>query len=115
MEVRPLTERFAVSEQITPDDVAEIAAAGYTTIVCNRPDHEEPGQPLADDIARACETHGLTFGYLPFQGSLLPPGLPEAFAEHVNASSGPVLAYCRSGQRCAYLYMTAQPLLAAAD
>ncbi len=43
------------------------------------------------------------------------PGLPEAFAEHLNTSNGPVLAYCRSGQRCAYLYMSVQPLLTATE
>jgi uncharacterized protein (TIGR01244 family) len=115
MFVHSLTESFAVSGQIAPDDVAEIAAAGFATIVCNRPDHEEAGQPMAEDIARACETHGLEFGYLPFRGSLLPPGLPEAFAEHLRTSSGPVLAYCRSGQRCAYLFMSVQSLLTASE
>ena len=115
MNIQQLTVRFAVSSQITPDDVATIAAEGYRAIVCNRPDGEEPEQPTADAIAAACEAHGLEFGYLPFQGSLLPPGLVEAFADKLNAADGPVLAYCRSGQRCGYLYMNAHSLLADRD
>ena len=115
MNIQKLTERFAVCDQITADDVATIAAEGYATIVCNRPDHEEWGQPLAEDIARACEAAGVAFSYLPFQGSLLPPGLPEAFAEQINQATGPVLAYCRSGQRCGYLFMSVQPLVANRD
>jgi sulfide:quinone oxidoreductase len=39
-----LSETCAVSSQIRPSDVADIAAGGFTTIVCNRPDNEEFGQ-----------------------------------------------------------------------
>ena len=112
MNVLVLNDHFSVCGQIAPGDVEAIAAEGYTTIICNRPDHEEPGQPIADDVARACDAHGISFHYLPFQGSLLPPGLPQAFAGCVADSSGPVLAYCRSGQRCGYLYMAARSLIA---
>ena len=42
-DIRPLNDRVAVAPQITPDDVAAIAAAGYVAIVNNRPDGEEPG------------------------------------------------------------------------
>jgi len=112
MNIQLLTADFAVCGQIAPDDVAAIAADGYTTIICNRPDHEEPGQPVAKAIADACEAHGITFHHLPFQGSMLPPGLPQDFAAQIKNSDGPVLAYCRSGQRCSYLYMAARSLIA---
>ena len=111
MNLQPLSEDFAVAGQIDADDVPVLVGHGYTTIVCNRPDHEDPGQPTAADIATACEAHGVDFHHLPFQGSMLPPGLVEEFAARVNASEGPVLAYCRTGQRCGYLWMTSRALL----
>ncbi|MDE3029426.1 MAG: TIGR01244 family phosphatase, partial [Paracoccaceae bacterium] len=40
MEIRALTPDYAVSPQIEPADVAAIKAAGYTTVICNRPDRE---------------------------------------------------------------------------
>jgi sulfide:quinone oxidoreductase len=40
-----LTPAFAVAPQISPEDVQAIAAAGYKSIICNRPDDEGDGQP----------------------------------------------------------------------
>ena len=111
MNLQPAWGEFAVSDQITVDDVAMLANEGYVTIVCNRPDDEEPGQPTAADIAASCEAHGIGFHHLPFQGSQIPAGTPERFAEIVNASDGRVLAYCRSGQRSGYLFMMSRALL----
>ena len=54
---KALTPKLAVASQITPADVARIAAEGYTTILNNRPDGEEPGQPRA---AASCPPTKLT-------------------------------------------------------
>ena len=40
-----LTDTLSMAGQIQPADVAQLAAAGYETIICNRPDDEEPHQP----------------------------------------------------------------------
>ena len=53
MEYRQITEEYAVSGQIAPEDIAAIKAAGFRSIICNRPDDEQPGQPTADEIAMA--------------------------------------------------------------
>jgi Putative phosphatase (DUF442) len=50
MELTKLTHRLSTSPQIRPEEVADIAAAGFRSIVCNRPDGEEQGQPTADEI-----------------------------------------------------------------
>ena len=111
MNLQPLTGSFAVAGQIDADDIVALVGQGYTTVICNRPDHEDAGQPTAGEIARACEAQGIEFHHLPFQGSMLPPGLVEEFASRLNASEGRVLAYCRSGQRCGYLWMMSRSLL----
>ena len=36
-----LDEKLFVTGQISVDDLAKIAAAGYKSIICNRPDYEE--------------------------------------------------------------------------
>lgn len=38
MEIRRLTETYAVSPQIMPEDVATIRDEGFVRVVCNRPD-----------------------------------------------------------------------------
>ena len=43
-DIRKITERVSVAPQICVEDVKEISAAGYRTIMNNRPDGESPDQ-----------------------------------------------------------------------
>lgn len=106
MLAQQIAENFSVTPQISVADVADIAQAGFGQVICNRPDNEEPGQPAAADIAKACAAHGIAFHHLPFQGNL-PPKLVEDFRALMDKSSSPTLAYCRSGQRCVLLWHNA--------
>ena len=53
-----LAENYAISEQIQPHGVAELAALGFAAVICNRPDNEEASQPSASEVAAACEAAG---------------------------------------------------------
>ena len=53
--VAELSDVLSVAGQIQPGDVADLAASGYTAIICNRPDDEESGQPSMGAVAAACE------------------------------------------------------------
>ena len=45
---------FAVAPQLGPDDMADVAAAGYKSVIINRPDFEGgPDQPTAADVSKA--------------------------------------------------------------
>ena len=45
---RRLSDEYAVSAQLHPEDVATVAAAGYRSILNNRPDFEGgPDQPTS--------------------------------------------------------------------
>ena len=53
MTVYEITPDYSVAPQIAAEDVAEIAARGFRSIMCNRPDGESPGQaPVAEIEAR---------------------------------------------------------------
>ena len=104
MTIYRLSETCAVASQIRPDDVAALAADGFTTIICNRPDGEDFGQPAAAAIAAECEAHDIAFHDIPVRRSGLTMDLVERFRDAVAASSGLVLAYCRSGQRSSVLW-----------
>ena len=56
----PLDDRVAVAGQLRPDDMTEIAAAGYVAVVNNRPDGEAMfGQPsvlLLDEPTSALDS-----------------------------------------------------------
>ena len=95
---RHVTDDFSAAPQINLADVAEARRRGFTAIICNRPDGEDPGQPSAAEIAAAAEAAGLTYAHIPVRGAPGPAGV-EAMRQAVDAASGPVLAYCRSGTR----------------
>jgi uncharacterized protein (TIGR01244 family) len=99
--MKKLSEDVWVAGQILPGDVAAVAAAGVRTIVNNRPDHEEPGQPLGADIEAATTAVGLGYRHIPVAGGFSPAQV-EAMAEALEA--GPVLAFCKSGTRSTYLW-----------
>ena len=108
MKIVELTPTVAVSGQITPAEVAEIAAAGYRVLVNNRPDGEEPGQPASDDIAAAARASGLEYHYLPVNGFNFPgPGFAQ-MTSLLDDPERPVLAFCRTGTRCTNLWVVSR-------
>jgi len=108
MDVRQITESYSVSPQVTPDEIAAIKAAGFKTVICNRPDGEQPGQPSHDAIKAAVEAAGLTFRYIPVVSGQMTVENIEDQAAALDEVEGPVLAYCRSGTRCTNLYAAIQ-------
>jgi len=108
MDIRPLTNDFAVAPQITPDEVAEIARAGYRALVCNRPDGEEAGQPEAAAIEAAAREAGLSFHLLAIGRQGIPPGMIDDLNRIRDEARAPMLAYCRSGTRSATLWALAE-------
>jgi len=106
MDVRPIDDRISVSPQISPTDVAALAAQGFAAIINNRPDHEEAGQPAGDAIRRAAETAGLAYTALPVAGGFSHEQV-DAMRAALDAATGPVLAFCRSGTRSTNLWALA--------
>jgi sulfide:quinone oxidoreductase len=103
MTIYQLSETCAVAGQIQATDVAALAAEGFTTIVCNRPDGEDFGQPAAGDVAAECDTHGIAFHHIPIDRGLSME-MVEQFRQVVAGSAGKILAYCRSGQRSSVIW-----------
>jgi len=97
-EFRTVTDDFAVSGQIAPDDVGVAAAQGFIMIINNRPDGEAPGQPSGEAIAAAAAAVGIDYVHIPVVGR---PTAEQgrAVASTANTAQGKVLAFCRSGTR----------------
>ena len=99
-DIRRVTEAFAVAPQINEEDVAQIQAAGFKTIVANRPDGEGGvDQPRMGAIRAKAESLGLAFVALPFSGAPTPE-VVERMSNILNEAPQPVLASCRTGTRC---------------
>ena len=99
--IRQLDERTLVSGQVAPHEVAGLAEQGVTMLVNNRPDGEEPGQPLASEIEDAATQAGIAYRFVPIIRGIGPADV-EAMQEAVRAAvGGKLLAFCGSGRRSA--------------
>jgi uncharacterized protein (TIGR01244 family) len=99
--IRQLDDRTLVSEQITPNEVAGLAAQGITVLVNNRPDGEESGQPLASEIEDAAAKAGIAYHYVPIFRGIGPADVEAMHNAMRDAEGGKMLAFCRSGTRSA--------------
>jgi uncharacterized protein (TIGR01244 family) len=107
---RLLDDRMAVSPQITPADVASAAAQGFTLIINNRPDGEQPGQPAGAEIATAAAA-GLEYVAIPVVPGQLGEAEIVAMRDALAHAAGPVLGYCRTGTRSTFLWALARARL----
>ena len=99
MEIKKISPECAVSSQITTGDLADIKAAGFCGIVCNRPDGEAEDQPAFEEIRKAASALGIDTRYVPVR-----EGDVATFSEAIEELPRPFLAYCRSGSRSATLW-----------
>lgn len=108
MDIRKLTPAISVAPQISVDDVAALAAAGFRTIINNRPDGEASDQPPGAAIKAAAEKAGLAYLDIPVVAGRLGEAEADAFAAALRDAKAPILAFCRSGTRSASLWALAE-------
>lgn len=105
---RQLDDTTLVSSQIDPADVPGLAAQGVTLIINNRPDGEDPGQPLSADIEAAAEQAGIDYRFIPIRRGIGPSDV-EAMGEALEScTNGKILAFCRSGTRSTLAWAVAR-------
>jgi uncharacterized protein (TIGR01244 family) len=106
--IRQLDDRTLVSGQISPDDVADLRRHGVTMIVNNRPDGEDPGQPLAAEIEAAAKEAGICYRFLPIRRGPGPAEVDEMQEAMRQCGDGKLLAFCRSGARSTFVWALAR-------
>ena len=100
--IRQLDDKTLVSGQIAPDEVADLAEQhGVTVLVNNRPDFEEPGQPLAADVEAAALQAGIAYRFVPIIRGIGPADVEAMQVALRETGEGKLLAFCRSGTRSA--------------
>jgi uncharacterized protein (TIGR01244 family) len=108
MDIRRIDDEYSVTGQISVDDLDEIKALGFQSIVCHRPDHESPDQPLFDYIASRAEELGFIVAHIPVG----PMGVTEdavgSMVDALDEFPRPMLGYCRSGARSTTIYQKTQ-------
>lgn len=98
LNLRQVTDTFYVAPQIAPEDFKALVEQGFTQVINNRPDGEEPGQPSNEEMEKAAIEAGIGYAHVPVAGR---PGYEEIEVQRQLAEGtvGKVLAYCRSGTR----------------
>jgi uncharacterized protein (TIGR01244 family) len=108
---RAVAADVCVAPQLFPEAMAQAAAAGFRSIVNNRPDHEfESDQPTNAEMEAAARAAGLEYRFLPVDGGYQSPEEIAMFAELLAQLPRPILAFCRSGARSARLFDAASRL-----
>jgi len=97
-DIRSVTPDFAVAPQISVQDLAHLAEAGFKRVICNRPDAEVPPGLSSATMATAAKAAGVDYVHIPIVGMPSLSQIEATFAA-VQGAGGPVLAYCRSGTR----------------
>ncbi|NND68328.1 MAG: TIGR01244 family phosphatase [Halioglobus sp.] len=103
-----LSDTVAVSPQISVADVPGIAAAGYKVLINNRPDGEAADQPTSAEIEAAALAAGLEYHHMPVTMMDFPGPDFDAMSDLLDDEDRPVFAFCRTGTRCANLWVSSR-------
>ncbi len=106
--VQRLDADVSVAPQLGPEAMAEARAAGFRSVINNRPDFEAgPSQPTNASVEAAARAVGLEYAYLPVAPNFQSAEEIARFGELIRSMPKPVLAFCRSGTRSGKLWHAA--------
>ncbi|MCG6504282.1 TIGR01244 family sulfur transferase [Kingella sp. SNUBH-2017] len=112
MALEKLADYLYVSKQLNERLAKQAAQYEIKTVICNRPDGEEPGQPDFETVRGWLQAAGIeNVVYLPVTMDSINDQLLEEFRETVAKSPAPILAYCRSGTRSTLMWALNQAKL----
>lgn len=103
-----LTEVFAAAPQPGREALPALAAAGFRTVICNRPDSEVPPGERAADMEAAARAAGLAFAQVEVTHDGISPETIEAQKKVLSELPGPHFGYCRAGFRSSVIWALAE-------
>lgn len=99
-----LSDRLSVTPQIDPADMQALAAAGFRSVISNRPDGEEPNQPDWATIERAAHDAGMEARHIPVTSGAITDEDAARFGSALEELPGPIVGFCRTGARSTSLW-----------
>lgn len=104
MDLRPINDEYSVAGQITPEEVKIIHEQGFKSMVCHRPDEEQPGQPNFADIAAQAAALGIEIRHIPVGREGVTADAVREMVDALDEMPRPMLGFCRSGARSTAIY-----------
>lgn len=105
MDIKNIDQRFSIAGQLNETDLEDIARQGFKLVINFRPDGEggETQPPNAVLAAKAREL-GLDYAYLPVVPNQIQASDIEKMHMLLAQQEGPVLGFCRTGNRANSVY-----------
>jgi uncharacterized protein (TIGR01244 family) len=100
-----VSEKLSVAPQPQLADFPALKRLGFTAVINNRPDGEDPSQPGSAGEEEAAHAAGLAYVHIPVTRTGLTGEDARRLKEAVEQAPGPVIAHCRSGIRSFYLWV----------
>jgi uncharacterized protein (TIGR01244 family) len=104
MNPKQINSRLSISPQLSIANVGAVYALGFRSIIVDRPDGEEAGQPSIAEMREAASAAGLGFAAIPVVPGKVTDEDAVRFAAALETLEGPTIAYCRTGVRAATLW-----------
>ena len=104
MHINQLSPDYSVAPQIRVEDVATIFKAGFKSVICNRPDQENPVYCQIKAVKTAALAAGLEFAENFFDSYSFGSHTIKRQTQLLKQLPSPVLAYCASGNRCSVIW-----------
>ncbi|TCU20524.1 bifunctional sulfur transferase/dioxygenase Blh [Rhizobium sullae] len=105
MPITAISEKLSVSPQPSVEDVRSLRDQGFTTLINNRPDKEDPSQPGTQAESQEAKQCDLSYAFIPVTADTITEADVRAFQRAVDESEGPVLAHYQTGKRSLNLYL----------
>ena len=96
--MQKVESNFFVSGQILPEEVSDLKKQGFESIICNRPNNEETGQPAFEDREKICKKNDINFHFIPISPGEIDPEKVFKLSSIIEDEKK-TLAYCRTGNR----------------
>jgi uncharacterized protein (TIGR01244 family) len=100
-----VTAKLAIAPQPKLSDFQEFRRFGFTTVVNNRPDGEDPTQVGSAAEAEAARSAGLDYVHIPVTTTGMTEQDARLLKKTIEQAPGPVVAHCRSGARSFFLWV----------
>ncbi len=102
MQTKPLEPGVEITSALTLDELEEVKARGFHTVVCNRIEGESEDFPDEARYREKAEQLGLAWVHIPVKPGEYSEADIRAFAEALQQLPRPLLAFCRSGKRATH-------------
>ena len=108
MTLNKLSEQLSVRPQVQLDELPGLVASGFRGIINNRPDGEAPDQPTSAQLEAEARRQGLQYWHIPIVPGKATETDARAFSKALEEADGPVVAFCRTGNRSTGLFKMSQ-------